>query len=492
MRALQHPRLGRRQMLEVGAIGLLGLSTADAARSRAAGEETDAPSSPRMPKKVVYIFLPGGPPQHETFDPKPVAPDTVRGEFRAIATRTPSVQFCEHLPLLAARSDKFAVLRSLHHHSNDHIAGSTIMASGDSRVPSITPPSKHPSGDDTPGIVALAGYYRPGQNDLPGSAVVPEYIGRGTGTGQIVPGQTGGRVGATHDPWLIHAASACLGWGACPHCFDDGDDDAVFAFGLNHQHTAPGPVFAAPSLRLPDELTNQRLTGRLSLLQAYEHHRRTLNQLAERSSIDRFRQQAISLLTSAKVRRALDLSNEDDTRLDAYGRNKFGWSLLLTRRLLELGVNMIQVSLGRNGTWDTHRRAFPLLKDYLLPPTDRAVSAFLDDLGQRGLLDETLVVMCGEFGRTPRISAPPGRRVGRDHWGPLQSVLVAGGGVVGGTVVGASDKLGGYVKDNPKTPEDLAATMFSALGIPRDATYHDFAGRPHPVYLGEPITEFYG
>ena len=152
---------------------------------------------------------------------------------------------------------------------------------------------------------------------------------------------------------------------------------------------------------------------------------------------------------------------------------------------------MVQVSLGRNGTWDLHRRAYPLLKDYLLPPMDQAVSAFLDDLDARGLLDETLVVMGGEFGRTPRISAPSGRRPGRDHWGPLQSILFAGGGVTGGNIVGASDKIGGYPKHAPKTPEDLAATLFDALGIPRDATYHDVTGRPHRVYLGEPIRELY-
>jgi hypothetical protein len=455
---LRHPRLCRRQLLEVGAIGMLGLSTSDVARSQSAAVCDDNSPGRRNPQKVVYVFLPGGPPQHETFDLKSEAPDTIRGEFGAIATRTPGLLINEHLPLLAGRSEKFTILRSLHHHSNDHIAGTTIMTSGDSRIPSLTPANKEPSVEDTPGIATLAGYYRPGENHVPGSAVIPEYIGRGTGTGQIVPGQTAGRLGAAGDPWLVRAASNCLGWGACPHCFDDGDDDAVFAFGLEHRHT--GPAFRAPSLRLPDALTSQRLAGRLSLLETYEQGRRALDQLAERSSLDRFRQQAVSLLTSAAVRRALDLKNEDDARLDAYGRNKFGWPLLLARRLLEAGVNMIQVSLGRNGTWDTHRRAFPLLKDYLLPPTDRAMSAFLDDLDERGLLAETLVVMCGEFGRTPRLSAPPGRQPGRDHWGPVQSVLVAGGGVAGGRVVVASDKIGGYVKHTPKTPEDLESAKY--------------------------------
>ena len=484
---LSHPRLGRRQLLQVGAIGMVGLSLSDVERQRAlAGNRASA-----SPRKVVYIFLPGGPPQHETFDPKPNAPDTVRGEFAAIGTRTPGVLFCEHLPRLAQRSDRFAILRSLEHHSNDHIAGTTIMVSGDSNVPTITPADKQPDLTDTPGIVTLAGRYRPGRDRIPGSAVLPEYIGRGTGTGQIVPGQTGGRLGAASDPWLIQAASNCLGWGACPNCFDDGDDDAVFAFGLHHQHTAPGAIFAAPSLCLPDSLSAKRISGRLSLVESYEQRRRALDDLAERSSLGRHREQALALLTSSRVRRALDLEHADEGQLDAYGRNKFGWSLLLTRRLLEAGVNMIQVSLGRNGTWDVHRRAFPLLKNYLLPPMDVAVSAFLEDLGDRGLLEDTLVVVAGEFGRTPRISAPAGRRPGRDHWGPLQSVLLAGAGVVGGNVVGASDAAGGYVKHTPKKPEDLAATIFSALGIPEDATYNDLEGRPHRVYLGSPIRELF-
>ena len=197
------------------------------------------------------------------------------------------------------------------------------------------------------------------------------------------------------------------------------------------------------------------------------------------------------MVTSSRVQKALNGFTEPDDVQDNYGRNKFGWSLLLTRRLLEAGVNMIQVSLGRNGTWDLHRRAFPLLKDSLLPPMDLAVSSFLEDLQQRGLLDETLVVMCGEFGRTPHLSSPLGRRPGRDHWGALQTVLFAGGGITGGNIVGSSDRIGGHPYECPKTPEDVAATIFDALGIPQDSTYHDIGGRPHPVYLGNPVAELY-
>ncbi len=485
---LAHPRISRRELVQGGAIGLLGLSLPGVSRLRASA----ATPAVRSPKKVVYIFLPGGPPQHETFDPKPEAPAEIRGQFSAIETAVPGMLFCEYLPRLAQFANQIALLRSVHHHSNDHIAGTTIMTSGDTRVPATTPGNKEPDATDTPGIVSLAGYYRNGANHLPGAAVVPEYVGRGSGTGQVVPGQQGGKMGADHDPWLVQAASNCLGWGPCPNCFNDGDDDAVFAFGLEHDHTAPGPVFADTTLSMPEEYGYGRLSDRLSLLQSFDRHRRHLERHAATAAHDRFQSQAVSLLTSAEVRRALDISGEEERTLDNYGRNKFGWSLLLTRRLLEAGVNMIQVSLGRNGTWDLHRRAFPLLKDYLLPPTDLAVSTFLAELQQRGLLEETLVVMCGEFGRTPRVSSPqPHRRPGRDHWGPLQTIMFAGGGVRGGTIVGSSDSIGGHPHECPKTPEDVAATIFSALGIPEDAIYQDITGRPHPVYLGRPVDELY-
>lgn len=484
---LHHPSVSRREIVQAGAIGLLGVTAPGVRNSRAHAGSSTFPS----PRRVVYIFLPGGPPQHETFDPKPDAPAEVRGEFGTIATSAPGMYFCEHLPRLAQLADKVALLRSVHHHSNDHIAGTTIMASGDSRVPAITPASKEPDVTDTPGIVSLAGYFRPGPDHLPGSAVVPEYVGRGSGSGQIVPGQQGGRFGNRHDPWLVQAASNCLGWGACPSCFNDGDDDAVFAFGLQHAHTAPGPVFEVSSLASPEDASDARLRRRLALLGNVESLPRNRMEDPRSRAHGRFRSQAAALVTSPQIEQAVNVFSERDQVQDRYGRNKFGWSLLLTRRLLEAGVNMIQVSLGRNGTWDLHRRAFPLLKDWLLPPMDLAVSAFLEDLSQRGLLQETLVVLCGEFGRTPRISSPPGRRPGRDHWGPLQTILFAGGGVSGGTIVGSSDRIGGYPHQCPKTPEDVAATIFSALGIPQDATYHDISGRPHPVYLGKPVTELY-
>ena len=181
--------------------------------------------------------------------------------------------------------------------------------------------------------------------------------------------------------------------------------------------------------------------------------------------------------------------NAEPKVLDRYGRHAFGWSLLMARRLVEAGVNLVQVNLGNNETWDTHGNIFPHLKDKLFPPTDQAVSALLDDLNESGLLDSTLIVMAGEFGRTPRISTLPQfyKLPGRDHWGKVQTVFFAGGGVQGGRVVGSSDKIGGFPRSDPQTPENLAATIYQALGLPQTVAWHDAQDRPHFIYRGEPI-----
>jgi uncharacterized protein (DUF1501 family) len=189
------------------------------------------------------------------------------------------------------------------------------------------------------------------------------------------------------------------------------------------------------------------------------------------------------------VRRAFDIRHQPSKDLDRYGRNAFGWSLLTAARLVEAGVNLVQVNLGNNETWDTHGNAFPHLKDKLFPPTDRSVSALLDDLESRGLLGSTLIVMAGEFGRTPKVFGLPQhyKLPGRDHWGAAQSVFIAGGGTRGGTVIGSTDRQGAYPATDPQSPENLAAAIYTALGIPKDATWQDAEGRPHPVYHGEPI-----
>ena len=249
-----------------------------------------------------------------------------------------------------------------------------------------------------------------------------------------------------------------------------------------------GFVFEAPNLSLPAGLDATRLGARMGLLGTIDAQREALERAAVSNQFDRYRQQAISLLTAGQTQRAFSMANADPKLLDRYGRNTFGWSLLIARQLVEAGVNMVQVNLGNDETWDTHTNAFPILKDFLFPPTDRAVSALLDDLAERGLLESTLIVIAGEIGRTPKISTLaqfPGKP-GRDHWG-TQTVLLAGGGVRGGTVVGATDKIAAYPAANPQKPENMAATIYQALGIPRAFAWRDTSDRPHFVYHGDPI-----
>ena len=440
-----------------------------------AADASDRPT--RRARSVLFIFLSGGLSQHESFDPKPDAPESIRGEFKPIATRTPGLSICEHLPLLAARSDRWSLVRSLTHPSNDHSAGHHIMLTGRSDLPSGFDPNK-PRPGDWPSIAAVVGASVAARNNLPTAIVLPERLVHNTG--RVLPGQFAGAMGPRHDPWFVEASP-----------FDPASYGAYPEFTFDHQQrplpAKPRP-FQAPSLTLAEGL-GRRLGDRVSLLRTIDRQRSMLDAAGHSARFDADRQAALSLLTDPKVRKAFDVTSADPSTLDRYGRNAFGWSLLMARRLVEAGVSLIQVNLGNNETWDTHGNAFPHLKDKLLPPTDRAVSALLDDLGSSGLLESTLIVMAGEFGRTPKISHLPSayKLPGRDHWGRAQSVLVAGGGTVGGRVVGSTDRTGGEPTSDPQTPEDFAATIYHALGLPATAAWHDELDRPHNLYQGRPI-----
>jgi hypothetical protein len=253
-------------------------------------------------------------------------------------------------------------------------------------------------------------------------------------------------------------------------------------------------VYQAPNLTLPPGLTGDRFCSRLAMLAEIDRQRARLERSAEIEKFDNYRQGAISLLAEPALRRAIDVTHADDDVQQRYGRNSFGWSLLMAFRLIEAGVNLVQVNLGNNETWDTHGDAFPRLRDRLFPPTDRALTALLDDLESAGLLSSTMVVMAGEFGRTPKISTLPDSfgGPGRDHWGAVQTVFFAGGGVNGGTVIGSSDKDGARPATCGQRPENMAATIYQALGIPRMAVWHDDLDRPHQIYYGEPIPGLLG
>jgi uncharacterized protein (DUF1501 family) len=472
-----HPVVSRRFALQAGAVGLLGLGTDHLGALREA--DASAESARNAPaRSVIFIFLSGGLAQHDSFDPKPDAPEGIRGEFRPIATQTPGVHICEHLPLLAQKSHLWSMVRSLTHASNDHSAAHHVMLTGRSDLPTGFDPSR-PQPNDWPSIPAVARATITPRNNLPPAVVLPERLVHNTG--RVIPGQFAGTMGPHREPWFIEASPFDpTAYGAYPeHEFDHQDRP------LAHRRQR----FHVPDLTLPEGLGGGRLTGRLGLLAHLDRQRADLDRLAGVGRFDARRQAAVSLLTDPRVRRAFDVADADPRHLDRYGRNAFGWSLLMARRLVEAGVALVQVNLGNNETWDTHGNAFPHLKDELLPPMDRSVSALLEDLHGCGLLDSTLVVMAGEFGRTPRISLLPSayKLPGRDHWGRVQTVLLAGGGVVGGRVIGASDRIGGHPASDPQAPEDLAATIYRALGIPALAAWRDELGRPHQVYHGVPI-----
>jgi hypothetical protein len=357
-----------------------------------------------------------------------------------------------------------------------------MMLTGTGEKPVGFDPNR-PTLDDFPSMAAMVGYLSRGHpSELPASVVLPHLLVHRTG--RTIPGQMAGRMDQSYDPWLLNVAPECKGgYGACPDCFHFANP----AF----RHAGPSE-FTAPGLDLPQGLTLSRLGRRGALLRTVEAMRRTVDRHAPALSLDRYRGQALAILTSERTAQAFDIHREDPRLLDRYGRHQFGRSLVLARRLVEAGVRMVQVNLGNNESWDTHQGAWPILKDRLLPPLDQALSALLDDLDVRGLLDSTLIVMGGEFGRTPRISTLPGATLaGRDHWGAVQSLFFAGGGVRGSTVVGASDRLGGHPRTQPYRPSDLSATLYAALGFGPHPEYRDRLGRPLAATQGTPIAALF-
>jgi hypothetical protein len=370
----------------------------------------------------------------------------------------------------------------LSHAQNSHQHGTMVMLSGRSALPAGFQPTR-PQSTDWPAIVALAGYAAPRRNNLPASAILPEKIS--LPDQGIFPGQFAGMLGQRHDPWLVAATTHPH----ASHAYSGAYPGYLFSIHKGERSDRDNFAYQAPNLALPEAMSPGRFQNRLALLSEIDRQRRHLERTAEAGRFDRSRQGVIALLADPKVRWAFDVTRADPKIQDRYGANSFGWSLLMARRLIEVGVGVVQVNLGNMGTWDLHGNNFTLLKNYLLPPTDRAVSALLDDLNESGLLDSTLVVMAGEFGRTPKLSLlnPPYKTVGRDHWGPLQSVLFAGGGIQGGRVVGSSDRIGAFPASDPQTPESFAATIYDALGIPNDAHWLDATNRPFPVYHAEPI-----
>ena len=470
--------VSRRTALQAGSLGLLGVGLGDVLAARglaASGQATSA-------KSVLFVFLTGGLSHQDSFDMKPEAPDTVRSEFLPIDTRTPGLQVCEHLPKLAELSERYALVRSIATQSDGHGDACHMLLTGRLDFPAGYNEAKSPSPNEWPSLlsqVTSATRQRSASSSttsrgpsLPPAVVLPQPSVNEAN--KVRPGQYAGRLGPKYEAWHVDIAAPCaLGNGACPNCFRFDDD---------HYEHASATIFDTPMLTLPDG-GSLRLSDRVGLLTEVERQQRRLEQTADASLLDEHRRQALSVLADPKTRRAFDVEQADPETLAKYGKNKFGLSLLMGRRLIEAGVGLVQVNLGKNSTWDTHRRNFVNLKRNLLPYLDQSVTALLEDLAESGLLETTLVIVMGEFGRTPKIN----KDAGRDHWASANTALFAGAGVRGGTILGATDNLAAYVTDDQQTPENIAATIFDTLGIPHDTHWSDFDGRPHELYRAEPI-----
>jgi len=472
-------RLSRRTLLQAGSLGLAGTGLADVLAAR----ETSSSAATTPPRSVLVVFLSGGLSQLDSFDMKPEAPDRVRGEFQPVSTRVPGLQVCEHLPLLAARAHRLTLLRSLTHWSNEHNEAHTIMLTGRSQLPPGYRPNR-PQPSDWPAVTAVAGrMVQDRNNGLPSGVVLPQRLVNMNQGGVVTPGQFGGQMGPSFDPWFIEA-SPYRGSdvkGAYPQ----------YAYRRSTESLVQDKSrFQAPVLRLPEGLTDRRLSRRAELLSSIENQRRGLERHAATARLGRHREAAISLLTDPRVQDAFDVVNAPQRDAERYGRHLFGWTLLMARRLIGAGVPVVQANLGNYNTWDLHGGIFRLSRNWLYPPADQAISALLDDLAESGLLETTLVAIVSEFGRTPKIFKVPNAYVtpGRDHWGAVQTAVFAGAGTATGHVIGASDRLGAYPISSPRRPEDVAATIYRTLGLPPTTAWPDADGRPHFIYHGRPIT----
>jgi uncharacterized protein (DUF1501 family) len=444
----------RRSFLKVGVLGFAGLALADLLKFEALAAETKHSRE----TSVIILWMRGGPSQHETWDPKPEAPVEYRGAFGAMPTKVPGIQICDLLPMSARIMDKWSIIRSLHHADSGHSSADQVCFSGYA-APTQDVPADGP-GNFFPSCGSIVAKQLQHKNPrLPAYVMIP----------RMVPGTGAAYLGPAFSPF----------------------------------ETIADPVnekpFKVPNISMPAGVSLERLEDRRALMNGFDTLRRDVDNSGQMEAMDRFHQKAWDLITSKEARNAFDLDAEPRSIRERYGLmpefkaptpDRCGvpaWSqrLLLARRLVEAGVRLVTVDLR---WWDTHVQGFETMREGFLPRWDRAYSALIEDLDQRGLLKTTMVLAWGEFGRTPKVNA----NAGRDHWPNVFSAAVAGGGVQGGRVIGASDAKGAEPADNPKTPQDVLATMYRHLGIDAKAQYEDHSGRPHPVLSsGNPIEELF-
>jgi hypothetical protein len=452
--------MSRREVLHAGGLGLFGLSLPELLRGRslaAANPPVSREILAGRAKACIVLFLMGGPPQHSTWDPKPDAAAEIRGEVSPIATSVPGLHMGELMPRLAQEADKLCVLRAVSTNDNAHSSSGYYMLTGQPHMPMNVENANPGAPNNWPTLGGVVTRLRRGPGALPAAVRLPHRISNTDGS--VWPGQDAGMLGRNADPWLLRCE--------------------------------PGSSqFRVPEFSLDVHVPFQRLEDRHTLLSRVNRPVADVERSGVLRHYDYQTQQAFDLLRLARSRNAFDLDHEPARMRDRYGRGQFGQSVLLARRLVEAGVSLVQVNWFRgadeppdNPCWDSHTDESARLKTVLVPPMDQAFAALLDDLAQRGMLEETLVVCMAEFGRTPRFNA----RGGRDHWGYVFSVALAGGGVRGGQVYGASDKIGGHPQEGRVEPQDLSATIFHCLGYPASTEVHDALGRPLSISRGHVI-----
>ena len=439
--------IGRRDFVRVGTIAGLGLSLGDLPAASQPYPGAD-PAFGRA-KRCVLLYLMGGPPQHDTWDLKPCAPAEIRGELAPIATGVPGIQISELFPLLSRQVEHCTILRSVTHTDETHTtAGYTMLTGADHPNPGAL---DGPKPNDFPHFGSVLAAVRGPAGGAPPFVALPEVV-KDAAVNEV-PGQRAGLLGTRFDPLLVEADSQRTG-------------------------------FHRPEIVLPETVSRERLNDRRRLLAQLD----TTLASVEFQSMDENYRRAFAMIASPEVRRAFDLDQEPRTAHDAYGPHLFGQGCLLARRLLESGVRLVSVYWHYEGpddspVWDTHWNNYRHLRERLMPPADRAISALLQELHERGMLADTLVICMGEFGRSPKINA----EAGRDHWPHVFSILLAGAGLPAGTVYGASDAEGAYPADRPVTPADLVATFLHLLGVPPDVEFHDRLQRPARIRGGEPL-----
>jgi uncharacterized protein (DUF1501 family) len=461
--------LTRRELLRVGSLGALGLSLPALLRAESAAAAADylGEKPVARAKSCIFLFLAGGPPQHETFDPKPDARADVRSIFPATPTNVPGTHICSLLPNLAKLADKYALLRSAYHKYGGHFGGHRYVLTGHAIPGNADQPAR---ADDKPGIASLVAKHFYNEK---GGTLVPAAMAPWVATDQgstISGGMMAGTLGRQFDPVRVEVNQKAV----------------------EPPNLKPGafPAFSVPAFALQPGVSPDRLDRRRDLLEEIDNQRDSLDKSGEEGR-DAFYRRAFEILTSPKVREGFDLSHENEKTRMVYGGDAFGQSCLLSRRLVERGVRFVQVNFARYVTqpgygWDIHGGGEQTLKNHLLPKLDTGLSALLNDLSARGLLDSTLVVAMGEFGRTPKVK----KDGGRDHWPQCYSVLLAGGGIKGGLVYGRSDAAGAYPAESPVEARQLIVTILNLLGIPDFGV--DALGRAAPLFDGvEPVRGLY-